>query len=229
MSKRFWAVSAALALLGTAGGALAAAPQPQALPDFPPDAEPGACYARIRDGGPGDAGPGKGVWTLKRGHGPEAVWSYSEPGPAPRPGASADGYRWVRVLCEDGRTPFTGEAFAHGGPATGTTGAGLAPLPPLASPPPPAPPPPPSPPLPRHEPPAAHPHHAAPFHHPLPPVHAAPPARRPEVFFFPAPGPVGPEPQFGAFPPPPPPPLASPPRWFGDRYLHWAGKRAPVW
>ena len=268
MSKRFWVVSAAMVALAAPGAALAASPQhhapPPALPDFPPDAEPGACYARTRGEGP-SAPDGPGVWTLKRGHGPEAVWSYSEPAAGPH--ASASGYRWVRVLCKDGMTPYGGPGHAHAGPATGTTGAGLAPPPPMAAPPPPPP----------HvvevrphgsdrmievrphrtphagqhaaphggrhaqprvveRPPHAPPHHgahAAP-HHAIPFAHAPMEGPPPAVHFFtpahppmhpPMHGPMGPH--YGG-PPTPPPPMVSPPRWFGDRYLHWAGKR-PAW
>ncbi|HEX8568648.1 MAG TPA: hypothetical protein VF699_01815 [Caulobacteraceae bacterium] len=238
MSKRFWVLSAAAVVLGLPCAALAQpqGPEAPALPDFPPDAEPGACYARVRGDGPAAPVSGPGVWTLKRGHGPEAVWSYSEPGATAQPGASADGYRWVRVLCGDGQTPFGGETYAHRGPATGTTGAGLEPPAPLVIPPPPpvhVPPPPPvvEPPLPEG------PHHA-PFHHPLPPheggpMHQAGPMhgpgpQGPHVFLFERHHAEGAGAQFHG-PPPPPPPLASPPRWFGDRYLHWAGKRPPAW
>ena len=125
MSKRFWVASALAVAFATPAAALAPPSGPAALPDFPPDAEPGACYARMRaDGAAGPAG-GPGVWTLKRGYGPEAVWSYSEPAPGAHPATAGGGYRWVRVLCEDGRTPFAPEAHARRGPYTGTTGAGL--------------------------------------------------------------------------------------------------------
>ena len=243
MSKRFWVLSAAAVALSAPGAALAApqghaAPTPPgaALPDFPPDAEPGACYARMRDDGPGPAAAAPGVWTLKRGHGPEAVWSYSEPGPGARAPSWTGGYRWVRVLCEDGRTPFIGDAQAHRGPATGTTGAGLAPPPPPVTAPPPMlegppadqvpPPPPPVPPL-GAEPRFGHGAPHRPFHHAPPPHGAGPfpvgPFAHP---FLPPTGPMGPH---FAGPPVPPPAPVSPPRWFGDRFLHWAGKAPPVW
>ena len=250
MSKGFWIASAAAIALGAPGIALAQpqhhAPPPTVLPDFPPDAEPGACYARIRGEGPAAEGPA--VWTLKRGHGPEAVWSYSEPGSS---APHASGYRWVRVLCKDGMTPFQG-AHAHAGGHTGTTGAGLEPLPPLAAPPPPPP----------HvvevRPHGHGPHvadvrpdgpdqrvivirprghaHPGPQHEGPPPPHAMPFAHGPMVE-PPPPGPhfSGPPPHIEMHPPMGPhhagPPMPPPvqPRWFGDRYLHWAGKRPAVW
>ena len=210
MSKRFLIVFAAAAAM--AGPALASPPPSgalAALPDFPPDAEPGACYARMRTDRQSGAPAEQGVWTLKRGHGPEAVWSYSEPG-APRD-TPASGYHWVRVLCEDGRTPFVSDGRLAGGPGTGTTGVGLEPPPPpMAAPPPPPPPPPP------------------------PGVFAEPPVmpHPPMVMAHPPHGGPGLVPPFMA---PPPwavaqaPPPVSPPRWFGDRFLHWAGKRPAVW
>ena len=224
MSKRFWAASAAVVAFGVPAVAFAAAPPsgPGALPDFPADAEPGASYARLRTDGSSGPERAPGVWTLKRGHGPEAVWSYSEPGPG-HPATSGPGYRWVRVLCEDGRTAFAPEAHAHRGPPSGTTGAGLEPPPPpFAAPPPPPhmahpPAPPPPPPL------MVEPEFAD---EPAPPFHAPPWAHGP------SPGAEFPGPHMGphfAGPPMPPPPPPVRPRWFGDRYLHWAGKAAPGW
>jgi hypothetical protein len=61
-----------------------------------------------------------------------------------------------------------------------------------------------------------------------PPMHPGPHhgGPGPQPFFVPAPGPHGH--LFHVAPPLPPQPIARP-RWFGDRYLNWAGKAPPVW
>ena len=110
MIKTVLAASAAFALLPLAAHAQVG-PQvgPAAgLPDFPQHAQPGECWTRTPVAGaplaahPGPpAGSGQAVWTLKRGHGPEAVWRYSErssSGPQLMP-RGAGGYDWVRVDC----------------------------------------------------------------------------------------------------------------------------------
>jgi len=196
----------AAALVGAALSATAAAAQPRAaLPDFPTDAQPGRCYARLPVGGPAPAGPGgQRVWTVEKGAGPTAVWRFDQR-PAPGAAGFVGGLDWAEVDCATGQP--LGPVRAAGAP--------------LAPPPPPAtsyaegpPPPPMAPPV--RPPPAPFPG-SGPF--------AQGPAFGPPP---PPPGPLmGPPPGFGApsfaFPPayhaPPPPP-----RWFGDRYLTWPGK-----
>ena len=110
MIKTVLAASAAFALLPLTAQAQVG-PQvgpAAALPDFPQHAQPGECWTRTPVAGaplaahPGPpAGNGQAVWTLKRGHGPEAVWRYSERSSSglqlmPR---GAGGYNWVRVDC----------------------------------------------------------------------------------------------------------------------------------
>jgi hypothetical protein len=298
MIKTVLAASAAFALLPLA----AAAQAPVApLPDFPQHAQPGECWTRTPIAGapmsahPGPPAGGQAVWTLKRGHGPEAVWRYSErsgAGPQLMP-RGAGGYDWVRVECDGPRPGFRpqiaeapraplpaappaygagehegphgfghspsdghahwqhhaqahgpGGAYAHGAP-------GPAPLP--------APPP-------AygaaddhegphgfgHSPADGHSHaqHHAQAHgseyrhgqgyargygapHPLPHHQGMSVFGPPPPPFGPHAGPMGHHPMgpgpsaaHGHLPPPPvaAPPL-SPPRWFGDRYLSWAGKR----
>ena len=94
--------------------AMAAAPL--LLPDFPAEARPGECWTRVPagSGAPmGVAPAGQPVWTLKRGHGPEAVWQFDR-----RPGDGAMGrgfegpYEWVRVACSP-----ADRAFAEAPPA----------------------------------------------------------------------------------------------------------------
>lgn len=75
------------------------------LPDFPPHARPGECWARVPAGHasvPHKTGS-QSVWTLERGAGPGAVWSRSE---RPVQGGGRAGHAgpwtWAQVDC-DGR------------------------------------------------------------------------------------------------------------------------------
>ena len=105
--KTFLVATAAVLLAPAA--ALANPGRAAPLPDFPPDARPGECWARAPLGelaGEAAAPAGQSVWTLKRGHGPEAVWRF-DVRPAPGGGAAAeprfDGpYQWVQVACHPG-------------------------------------------------------------------------------------------------------------------------------
>ena len=254
-------VSAAAAVLGAPGHGPTPPPPPPppppamaALPDFPSEARPGECWTRALAGPPG-APPmdvGQPVWTLKRGHGPEAVWRFERrPAEMAGPARFQGPYEWVRVACG----PHDGKKYADGPP-----------------PPPPPPPPPgldspvmdaPPPhhgPMPHPQPQPGHgamahhgpmghaaPHHAMPHaqpmppmghhpmphppmppmaHHPMPPGHG--PMMRPMPGMHPMPHPPGfaaaPPPFHGPFAPPAYAPPPQPPRWFGDRFLTWSGK-----
>ena len=238
----------AAALLAPAA-ALANAPAQAPLPDFPPDARPGECWARAPigelAGAPADA-PAQQVWTLKRGHGPEAVWRF-DVRPAPDRGVAlepgSDGpYQWVRVACHPG------EAMAEARPPHGAHPMPAGPRHPEGM---------------RHHEGMQHhegmSHHEGMKHHEgmehgrraeagAPPhaMHGPRPQARafvfhrrlppPPGFDAPPPGFDGPPPGFDGPPPGfqgPPPPMAfaapqpypeQPPRWFGDRFLTWSGK-----
>ena len=86
----------------------------------------------------------------------------------------------------------------------------------------------PPPPMAHHAPPPAFPPMTGPApHHVMPPMaHHAPPHGFPPMAHGPMHAAPMPEPAFAAPPPFPPQPVpaAAPPRWFGDRYLTWAGK-----
>jgi hypothetical protein len=191
-----------------------------ALPDFPSYARPGECWARVPAGGA--ASPGQSVWTLRKGAGPGAVWSYSE---RPAPGATTQGadLEWAQVDCA-GRRSF---GMAHAGPPPPS-------MPPMlpgahhhAAPLPPAPPPPIE-----FVPPAHPPLHGMGHgmqHGPAPdlgPYADGPGMGRPDRY--------GPGRDVGSHAPPPffdrppaPPQFtrrAVAPRWFGDRRLTWSGK-----
>jgi len=210
-------------------GQLAAGPL--LLPDFPAEAKPGECWTRVPVGPGGQVGAppaGQPVWTLKRGYGPEAVWRFDR---RPMDGALARGfagpYEWVRVACSPGDAILA-----------------------EAPPPPPAPPAPPQAPAP-HGPMQHRQMHGGPMmqapQHPGPMVHGAPPPQGPmmhgPMHHGPlAHAPMAPQAHFapppmqpphhgpyagGPMPPPVEPaylPPPAPPRWFGDRFLTWAGK-----
>ena len=235
MSKRLLAAAAAAASL--VGTAAAASSHPggrgPALPDFPQDAQPGACYARIPAGGSVGvhAGAGPAVWTVRRGAGPTAVWEYSHGG-APGVAAASGSLAWAQVDCGSGQ-PIRSAAYAQ---------VELTP-PPSPSPPPPL----------QHDlgpyadtaPPAAGPTRRVfriqrlPGGHPSP-EHASPPPQQ-DLGPYADAGPMGalqPPPMpgfdagrapFGPAPLPPrfeprspgPPPAAP---WFGGRMLSWPGK-----
>ncbi len=236
MLKRLLIAAAASGLAATEAAAQAAP-----LPDFPAQARPGECWARVPAGPVQSSASGaQAVWTLQRGTGPTAIWSLSErPVPAvPTAGAVLD---WAQVDCVTGRPLQLAYAAPSLGPAPRA-----APLPP------PGPyaqaepgfPPPPPPPGPGFEP--------GPRSGPGPGPQFGPPAysgRGPYAQGgFPPPHrfgeqPLGEQPfeqqPFGAQPPfpaphagPPSPygyPAVAQPRrpvapWFGGRYLTWPGK-----
>lgn len=187
-----------------------------ALPDFPSYARPGECWARVPAGGAVHAAPrSQSVWTLQKGAGPGAVWSYSE---RPAPGMTAGGVDldWARVDCA-GRRPF---GMAHAAPPPP-----IPPLPPLMdhrpAPRPPvefAPPPPAYPPMHEMRPPMQHGSMGHPNPHADHRAMGRPDRYSPRHDMAPPP----------FFDPPPPPPQFTPrpvaPRWFGDRMLTWSGK-----
>ena len=216
--------SSALALSHPGGVHSGSAP----LPDFPPDAAPGACYARV-PAEPATRGD-PAVWIIERGAGPTAVWRHQRGA-----GSTASGpLSWAEVDCATGRV----------GPGP-LAAAPPPPLPPLAPPSmhPPLPPvhadagPPPfegagpysdrpeplaeAPPMP---PPGPMPRHGAFARGFGPGPEMGPPM--PRVFRFelrrPEGGPplMAPPPGFAPHPPAAPP--AAP--WFGGRMLTWPGK-----
>jgi hypothetical protein len=89
---------------------------PMLLPDFPAEARPGECWTRVPAGSGasmGAAPAGQPVWTLKRGHGPEAVWQFDRRPTDGRMAGGFDGpYTWVRVACSAGD-----RAYAEAPPA----------------------------------------------------------------------------------------------------------------
>lgn len=96
----------AAAASGLAAGAAAASPQAPSraapLPDFPRDARAGECWARLPVGSPARPASGsQAVWTLQRGAGPGAIWSYSEKPGSPGPLAVGP-LDWSRVDCISG-------------------------------------------------------------------------------------------------------------------------------
>ena len=219
------------------------------LPDFPRDAQPGGCYARLPAGGmaPGRSGAGPAVWILRRGTGATAVWSYSHGGEVAHD-AAAGPLQWVQVDCGNGRPIAEAHALTVAPP----------PLPPLADmrrpghahgsghagPPPPPPPP-------MMPPPTALGEDLGPYADPSPALHALPPPadlQGPDPRFGPGPSNLAPPMAggpyaLGAAPgrvirfhmrrpagPTPPPSIAFAPApapvapWFGGRMLSWPGK-----
>lgn len=245
MKLLFAATFAAAGLLATAASAEHQRPGPpqgvRGLPDFPAYAQPGECYARIPAGGGQPlVSDGQRVWTIERGTGPGAVWRFDQRPVTGTTGAA--GLDWARVDCRTG-APLPGMAAA---PPPMAQAAPPAPPPAQAYAEAPPPPPPVQAPLPQplvrpmpgpyaHGPmphgvmPHQPPHHAMPAPMPPGPQMGRPPA----PFGLYAMGPQPPmTPHVSAPPPmfqPAPQPYAYPhlelPRFFGDRYLTWAGKR----
>ena len=254
MKLLFAATFAAAGLLATAASAGQHQPGPMrgpgALPDFPAYAQPGECYARVPlGGGQPLVSDGQRVWTIERGTGPGAVWRFDQRPVTGTTGAA--GLDWARVDCNTG-APLGGMAQAAPPPPPLAAAPPARPLPHPAPPPPEVyaegpPPPPLSQPLPQplvrpmpgpfaHGPmphgvmPHQPPHHAMPAPVPAPPAIMVP-ITAPFGPFANGPSPLAPH----VFAPPPmfqpaPQPYAHAlppvgPRWFGDRYLTWAGKR----
>jgi len=235
-------IAAAAAALALPAAAVAHAPNTQAqlLPDFPPNAQPGECWARAPLGAAPAPQAGQSVWTLKRGHGPEAVWGYSEranPGGPAAAARAAGGYQWTRVECDGSRPAYGG--LAHAAPAAPMTHsapppyagmqAGPAPRPHMGMQA--------HGPMPQGHPPVGFEHHQRGVQHhgyagamaPRPPH--GPPDMPPPPPMFGHPMPMAP---FAGPPMPPPPGFAPPPYpqamaqpsapWFGGRFLTWPGK-----
>lgn len=245
MKLPFAAALAGAALFATAANAQRA-PQSAPLPDFPQAAQPGACYARVPLGQAPTAGGGQRVWTVEKGAGPTAVWRFDQRPVTGTTGAGAGaGLDWALVDCATGRSL---------GPVARVE-PDLAPTPPAdayAKAPPPTLPQPRPIPVPfaqaprveepmfqgpmahgpmaqgpmRHGPMPHGPMLHGPMHRPAP-HHAWPPHGGPHPGFpsmahagsqFASPFPFPPRPQAYAE-------ARGAPRWFGDRFLTWSGKR----